>query len=802
MKIPFLKQFDKYSIVYENNPDIKEVSPDRIYELVSARIDINESFLFSKAAGKPSAFRRFAVLPAVVAVIVMIMGITVVAYYLSVSDLFKDTLNELSPDGSIAPLSEMAPLVEKSGMLVNKTSSDGDIDITVHGVAGDGKSLKILLDIENTAGEPLAVKLDDGTYSTGGIHFGRIKMRTEDTVEDEWLSGKPDGYLAHPFDIFLSVPELPEDGSFATIPMADINFDSYESIPEGNKAAYLIDMAIPEADKDALIGKTLYLDLDYIVQTDKIMIEDTNLDCIVSDGSWSFEIPLGFENTIRSMEINKDININGINADSLSLEISPYIMTVEFSVSESSISDIEDTYGNAVNFNETAEIVMKNGSKMQAELRSSRIDYQMENSQISAGILNTLFIFDAVIDPGQVETVVFYGTELTGMADKPETAVNTPVKTEQVINMNEKKPDKEITDDETETENGKAVINSERTVISEYDYFNHYLVDESGEIYYIGYDTGAEDADILTLDGNGIIAALAKLPGGVGDIRVKQTGGNISVLYNTVSKPGSSYDGAVFHKFDKNLKPLGNYDFTLFGKGLQYIDVNDSKACYVKGGRGNSLYTADYDGGNEKLLYTLEPEAGKTIYFQEVVLNENYAAFISEPAGGYTYVSDTRNPENVTRTGSASYCYYGVIDLRTGEASVLKGGFHGRLKAFGDTFLWHGYPEGSWNNELPSEIITFKDGKFNAMETKTGQEVLTAAADNDGRIITADSGESYGDSILIRIYENGSCIKEITEDIGQPFGLGNIRANNGVIALSYTTSSGGKIKGNVKLISY
>ncbi len=245
-----------------------------------------------------------------------------------------------------------------------------------------------------------------------------------------------------------------------------------------------------------------------------------------------------------------------------------------------------------------------------------------------------------------------------------------------------------------------------------------------------------------------------------------------------------------------------NYDFTLFGKGLQYIDVNDSKACYVKGGRGNSLYTADYDGGNEKLLYTLEPEAGKTIYFQEVVLNENYAAFISEPAGGYTYVSDTRNPENVTRTGSASYCYYGVIDLRTGEASVLKGGFHGRLKAFGDTFLWHGYPEGSWNNELPSEIITFKDGKFNAMETKTGQEVLTAAADNDGRIITADSGESYGDSILIRIYENGSCIKEITEDIGQPFGLGNIRANNGVIALSYTTSSGGKIKGNVKLISY
>ncbi len=47
-----------------------------------------------------------------------------------------------------------------------------------------------------------------------------------------------------------------------------------------------------------------------------------------------------------------------------------------------------------------------------------------------------------MIDPGQVETVVFYGTELTGMADKPETAVNTPVKTEQVINMNEKKPDK------------------------------------------------------------------------------------------------------------------------------------------------------------------------------------------------------------------------------------------------------------------------------------------------------------------------------------------------------------------------
>ncbi|MCL2053837.1 MAG: hypothetical protein FWG90_05275 [Oscillospiraceae bacterium] len=381
MNMSFLKQFDKFSVVYEN-PARENVSADRVYELVSSKIalsegvneEFNDGFSFTKS--RIRLVKRPAVLAAAVCAAVMAMGITVAAYYLSASDAFRGILNEQSPDGGIAPLSSMSPIVDATGSAVNQTVSSGGIDVTLRGVVGDGQSLKILLDVYDPSGR----SLED-------FRFGNIKMRTDDTLGELRYA---DDDTPPPYDIWLLSPKAQPGDGWGTSQSTGMN---YEVIAEENgKAAFVIDVRVSNTEKESLIGKNLYLDLDYMYFDEAYWLDYKNSPDIISDGHWSFTAPLNFESLTRMININKNISLGGLDVFVKDIEVSPYNVT--FSADLDSPAEIEAI---PLNLADTkAVLIMKDGSVNGMKLKSSTT---------SPESLTVTFNIDVVIDPEQVETI-------------------------------------------------------------------------------------------------------------------------------------------------------------------------------------------------------------------------------------------------------------------------------------------------------------------------------------------------------------------------------------------------------------
>lgn len=403
-----LKLFDKISAVYNETSASSGSDADRIYELVSQKIDVNEEFSFGRN-GSPRVLRRPVMLAAAVCAVLIAMTITTVAYYMSVSDAFRETLREYADNGETVPISEMAPIVDKSGALIDQTSSSDGIDITLRAIVGDKNGIKILLDITDVSGTPLGVLREDGTYSDKKLYFGRIRMRSDET-RDYFSSGIGQS------DIYLTDPGRSGSGGYGYSYVSGtgrVNDFYSECIPDGNKAEYLLEVEIGAAEKDMLIGKTLYLELDYILQSQDGSIDFNyeNSDNIVSDGYWTFEFTVNLENNARVFEISEDASLNGLSFHAGNFEISPYYMTFSLEMSNETMEAIrekERTDGVWGDFGENqASLTMKDGSVAWANL-TGRGGYSAPHDNIN--VMDFSFRLNAVIDPEQIETIEFFGT--------------------------------------------------------------------------------------------------------------------------------------------------------------------------------------------------------------------------------------------------------------------------------------------------------------------------------------------------------------------------------------------------------
>lgn len=209
--------------------------------------------LVLQKAGLPQkgAVRRFPRALLVAALVGGALLIAAAAYY-HVSDAFRGVLREQSPEGVSRPLSSMAPVVDRSGTLIQETDKDKGIEVTVRGVVGDANGFKILMDIVDPSGAPLAIEQIDGSLSRGDIGFGSMKMRTEDAVDSaDFFSG------LNQYDIFLTTGS---SSSSAGYEMLDNN-------SADNKVTMLL--TVEQEAAEQLVGKTLHLTLTNLMQAGK-----------------------------------------------------------------------------------------------------------------------------------------------------------------------------------------------------------------------------------------------------------------------------------------------------------------------------------------------------------------------------------------------------------------------------------------------------------------------------------------------------------------------------------------------------
>lgn len=211
--------------------------------------DSLRSLVMQKAGLEKQPPRLRLVKPLLIAALIATSLLAAAAAYYSVSDAFRGVLSEQMSNGQSRPLSSMSPVVDRSGALLQDTARDQGMEVTVRGVVGDANTVKILIDILDPSGKPLAIEQTDGTLAESEISFGSIRMRTNET------KGAPSPFgMAHSFDIHLS--DLP-GGSSASYGVID-------DVPGDNRATIMFTMEQDAVEQ--LVGNTLYLTLTDLTQ--------------------------------------------------------------------------------------------------------------------------------------------------------------------------------------------------------------------------------------------------------------------------------------------------------------------------------------------------------------------------------------------------------------------------------------------------------------------------------------------------------------------------------------------------------
>lgn len=332
-----------------------------------------------------------------------------------------------------------------------------------------------------------------------------------------------------------------------------------------------------------------------------------------------------------------------------------------------------------------------------------------------------------------------------------------------------------------------AKVNAEEycstmTIKTKYEFNPAYLVTDDGKVYYLGYNSDYPAKDIppyiFTMDDNGNITHSAQLSFNWANIRFKQTGDNICVIYNVMEK--GKIKKCVCEKFNKNLKNIGKYDLSSFG---EFFDITNDKIAYYKRGK---IYTCGLDGKNKKEAVNLSGEFSSSTEITSIAVNDKYIT--------YTF-KDTMS-DNIKY-----YLGYYSIKSKTGkyyESELVKG-----TAAFDNNMLYYSHirnakSDYSWGQtpvmEGSGKYISIIDGKVKTTKTiDTLEPARGGVLTNDGKIISWSShknGKGRVDGICIRIYKNGKLISEkVVRDI---INFVSMYANDGALVINYETKENGK----------
>ncbi|MCL2053836.1 MAG: hypothetical protein FWG90_05270 [Oscillospiraceae bacterium] len=283
--------------------------------------------------------------------------------------------------------------------------------------------------------------------------------------------------------------------------------------------------------------------------------------------------------------------------------------------------------------------------------------------------------------------------------------------------------------------------------------------DDEGNVYYEGYKRQGSAGYFFKADKDNNIRASYALPANAASLKAKVTDESVYLLYAELN--GIRSTGVKCTVLDKNLKNTASYDFSSLVKDPSLIDVTDGRVCYAV---DSKLYLTDFSAKGKILLMDLNNE--KPNNFQGIALTGDYAAFYAKGMG------------EPVRTGSTTYGtsvnYYGTVELKTGKTNIEQKDDVSFPRAYGDKIIWRNMPglNALGNRQVPAteEIVTFADGKFSKTKTKTNYgnqfiyESFDAVIDSEGRIVTCLKNPDTN-SATIRVYENGSCVKEFSKTL-------------------------------------
>ena len=118
-----------------------------------------------------------------VAAVMATATLTVAAAVYGGSDAFRGILKVQDSAGDqAAPTSSAEPVLDRAGMILGNKTQSGGVEVSLRAVVGDERNIKLLVDILNPSGEPLAVKQADGSLSFDMLQFGDVVLKQ---------SGKP-----------------------------------------------------------------------------------------------------------------------------------------------------------------------------------------------------------------------------------------------------------------------------------------------------------------------------------------------------------------------------------------------------------------------------------------------------------------------------------------------------------------------------------------------------------------------------------------------------------------------------------
>lgn len=147
----FKALYNKHNTILEPGSD--DVDPMGTYQNVLQKAGLAPSKHIRKYAP-----RRILLIAAALATAVL----TIAAAMYSVSDAFRGIL---SVHHSAKGTSSADPILDRTGLLLSQTQKSDTVDLSLRAVAGDERSLKILVDVVDNSGKGLAIMQPDGTIS-------------------------------------------------------------------------------------------------------------------------------------------------------------------------------------------------------------------------------------------------------------------------------------------------------------------------------------------------------------------------------------------------------------------------------------------------------------------------------------------------------------------------------------------------------------------------------------------------------------------------------------------------------------
>lgn len=182
--------------------------------------------VMEKIGIKPCGRRRLTKL-LLIAAVVATAGLTAAAAYYSVSDAFRGVLSAPeTPDGQAS--ASVAPVIEKSGLLLDGKAESGGIQVSLRAAVGDERSIKLLVDVVDTSGKPLALTQSDGELSGGRIQFANAALE---------MLNHPRGYTGH----------TDEFGVFHGNVSGGYGDTLIDSDPGDSRATFLMDFSVADA---------------------------------------------------------------------------------------------------------------------------------------------------------------------------------------------------------------------------------------------------------------------------------------------------------------------------------------------------------------------------------------------------------------------------------------------------------------------------------------------------------------------------------------------------------------------------